>query len=89
MPQDMQLVRHTLRTVGLRLRKPDVDAFSRWTEERVRKLALPGIARYGKLLGLDAALAEIRLQAGTKLDAQVVEACERVFHGQNFAFTKA
>ena len=39
-------------------------------------------------LGLDAALAEIRQEAGTKLDAQVVDACERVFREQGFAFTK-
>jgi PAS domain S-box-containing protein/putative nucleotidyltransferase with HDIG domain len=40
-------------------------------------------------LGLDAALAQIRQEAGTKLDAQVVDACERVFHEQGFAFSKA
>ena len=40
-------------------------------------------------LGLDAALAQIRREAGTRLDTQVVDACERVFHQQGFAFGKA
>ncbi len=39
-------------------------------------------------LGLDAALTQIRQEAGTKLDPQVVDACERVFREQGFAFTK-
>jgi len=40
-------------------------------------------------LGLDAALAQIRQEAGTQLDPQVVDACERVFHEDGFAFPKA
>jgi len=40
-------------------------------------------------LGLDAALAQIRQDAGTKLDPQVVDACERVFREQGFAFGNA
>ena len=40
-------------------------------------------------LGLDAALAQIRQEAGTKLDAQVVGACERVFRERGFSFAKA
>jgi len=40
-------------------------------------------------LGLDTALAEIRQEAGTKLDLQVVDACERVFRERGFAFSKA
>ena len=39
-------------------------------------------------LGLDAALAQIRQEAGTKLDANVVDACERVFREQGFSFSK-
>jgi HD-GYP domain-containing protein (c-di-GMP phosphodiesterase class II) len=38
--------------------------------------------------GLEAALAQIRQDAGTKLDAQVVDACERVFR-QGFRFGNA
>lgn len=38
------------RTVGLRVREQDIDALTRWTEERVRTLALPGIEQYGALL---------------------------------------
>jgi len=40
-------------------------------------------------LGLDAALAQIRLEGGTRLDPQVVDACERVFREDGFAFAKA
>ena len=40
-------------------------------------------------LGLDAALAQVRQEAGTKLDAQVVDACEHVFREQGFSFAKA
>jgi len=40
-------------------------------------------------LGLDSALAQVRQEAGTKLDTQVVDACERVFHEQGFSFSKA
>jgi len=43
---------------------------------------------YREALGLDAALAQIRKDAGTKLDVQVVDACERVFREQGFAFAK-
>lgn len=39
-------------------------------------------------LGLDAAMAELRLEAGTKLDPRVVSACERVFRERGFAFAK-
>jgi len=39
-------------------------------------------------LGLDAALAQVRQEAGTRLDAQVVDACERVFREEGFAFEK-
>ena len=38
------------RTVGLRVREQDIEALTRWTEERVRTLALPGIEQYGALL---------------------------------------
>ncbi len=55
MPQDIQLVRHALATAGLRLRGQDAEALSRWAAERVRALALPGIAQYGKLLAEDSA----------------------------------
>jgi HD-GYP domain-containing protein (c-di-GMP phosphodiesterase class II) len=44
---------------------------------------------YRPALGLDAALAQVRQEAGTKLDAQVVDACERVFREQGFSFAKA
>jgi putative nucleotidyltransferase with HDIG domain len=40
-------------------------------------------------LGIDAALNQVKLEAGTKLDAQVVAACERVFREQGFAFSPA
>lgn len=43
------------RTVGLRLREQDGEALSRWTATRQRKLALPGIERYGQLLSEDGA----------------------------------
>jgi putative nucleotidyltransferase with HDIG domain len=43
---------------------------------------------YREGLGIDAALAQIRREAGTRLDAQVVETCERVFREQGFAFSK-
>jgi len=39
-------------------------------------------------LGIDAALAQIKQEVGTKLDAQVVDACERVFREQGFSFSK-
>ena len=39
-------------------------------------------------LGLDAALAQAKQEAGTKLDPQVVDACERLFREQGFAFAK-
>jgi putative nucleotidyltransferase with HDIG domain len=39
-------------------------------------------------LGLEAALAQIRVEAGTKLDARVVDACERVFRERGFSFSK-
>ncbi|OIQ68517.1 cyclic di-GMP phosphodiesterase response regulator RpfG [mine drainage metagenome] len=38
--------------------------------------------------GLDAALMQIRQEAGTKLDVQVVDACERLFREQGFSFEK-
>jgi len=40
-------------------------------------------------LGLDAALAQLRKDAGTKLDAQVVDACELLFREQGFSFAQA
>ncbi len=40
-------------------------------------------------LGLAAALAQVRQEAGTRLDPQVVDACERVFREQGFTFSKA
>lgn len=55
MPQDFQLVRHTLRTAGLRLREQDIAALSQWIAGRVRTLALPGIEQYGELLADDSA----------------------------------
>jgi HD-GYP domain-containing protein (c-di-GMP phosphodiesterase class II) len=39
-------------------------------------------------LGIDAALVQMRKEAGTKLDAQVVDACELLFREQGFAFSK-
>jgi GAF domain-containing protein len=39
-------------------------------------------------LGLDAALAQIKQEAGTKLDAQVVDACERLFRADGFSLAK-
>jgi PAS domain S-box-containing protein len=44
---------------------------------------------YRPELGIDKALAQIRQEAGTKLDAQVVDACERVIREQGFTFGKA
>lgn len=43
------------RTVGLRVREQDAQALSRWTAARLRKLALPGIEYYGRLLAEDSA----------------------------------
>ena len=43
------------RTVGLRVREQDIEALTRWTAERVRTLALPGIEQYGALLVEDSA----------------------------------
>jgi PAS domain S-box-containing protein/putative nucleotidyltransferase with HDIG domain len=40
-------------------------------------------------LGIDAALAQVRREAGTTLDPQVVDACERVFREQAFSFSNA
>jgi len=39
--------------VGLRVREQDCAALTRWTGERVRTLALPGIEQYGALLAAD------------------------------------
>jgi PAS domain S-box-containing protein len=39
--------------------------------------------------GLDAALAQISEDAGTKLDPQAVDACKRVFRERGFSFAKA
>ncbi|MFA5914400.1 MAG: HD domain-containing phosphohydrolase [Burkholderiales bacterium] len=39
-------------------------------------------------LGIDAALAQIRQDAGSKLDLRVVEVCERLFREQDFAFSE-
>lgn len=44
--------------------------------------------RPGLGLGLDAALAQIRQEAGTKLDPQVVDACGRAFREQGFSLAK-
>ena len=44
---------------------------------------------YREGLGLAAALAQVRQEAGTLLDAQVVQACERVFAERGFIFEKA
>lgn len=38
--------------------------------------------------GRDAALAQIRQEAGTKLDPQVVDACGRAFREQGFSLAK-
>lgn len=43
---------------------------------------------YREGLGLDAALAQVRQEAGTLLDAQVVDACMRVFGERGFLFDK-
>jgi chemotaxis protein methyltransferase CheR len=43
------------RTAGLRVREQDFEALSRWTAERARALALPGIDHYGELLAEDSA----------------------------------
>ena len=43
---------------------------------------------YRAALGLDAALAEVRVGAGTRYDAEAAGACERVFAG-GFAFSDA
>jgi HD-GYP domain-containing protein (c-di-GMP phosphodiesterase class II) len=43
---------------------------------------------YRAALGLDAALAEVRVGAGTRYDAEAAAACERVFAG-GFAFSDA
>ena len=43
------------RTVGLRVREQDIEALTRWTDERVRTLALPGIEQYCALLVEDSA----------------------------------
>ena len=42
---------------------------------------------YRAALGTDAALAEIRDGAGTRYDASVAAACERVIVEQGFQFT--
>jgi PAS domain S-box-containing protein len=44
---------------------------------------------YREGLGLPAALAQVRQEAGTLLDAQVVDACLRVFGERGFSFEKA
>jgi putative nucleotidyltransferase with HDIG domain len=44
---------------------------------------------YREGLGLAAALAQVRQEAGTLLDAQVVQACECVFAERGFIFEKA
>lgn len=43
------------RTVGLRVREQDAETLSRWTAARLRKLALPGVERYGQLLAENSA----------------------------------
>ncbi|MEI6727929.1 MAG: HD domain-containing phosphohydrolase, partial [Actinomycetes bacterium] len=42
---------------------------------------------YRAALGMAAALAEVKEQAGVKYDAAVVAACVRLFEEQGFAFT--
>ena len=44
---------------------------------------------YRERLGLDAALAQVRQDAGVRLDAHVVAACERVFGERDFSFDNA
>jgi putative nucleotidyltransferase with HDIG domain len=44
---------------------------------------------YREGLGLAVALAQVRQEAGTLLDVQVVDACERVFGERGFVFEKA
>jgi HD-GYP domain-containing protein (c-di-GMP phosphodiesterase class II) len=39
-------------------------------------------------LGIDTALAQIRQDAGAKLDPQIVDACERLFREQGFTFAQ-
>ncbi len=44
---------------------------------------------YREGLGLEATLAQVRQEAGTLLDVQVVDACARVFGERGFVFEKA